>query len=160
MLASDISKKRRGFVKKRLIFVVAVTVIIGITTFYPRDIIGIIGEEPRISEDAHIRVIIREGIDEPSTTHEVQSRELAEEIFEYFEEYKYRRTNRNYSELDEMHSYSIRITDSGEEVFYVTVRGSEYISIRDKRGNYFIYKLWGDQFDLEYLERYHQSLSN
>ncbi len=146
--------------KNRFILGVVVTIVLGIITFYPKDIIGIIGKEPYISENAHVRVISRENIEDSGIAHESQSQEHAKEIFDYFTEYKFRRTNKSYSDLDEMASYTIKITDEGEEMFFVTIRGDKYISITDKRDNYFSYKLWGDEFDLDYIEEYYQSLNN
>lgn len=146
--------------KLRGAFIIVVTLVIAVFTFYPRDLVGIIGEEPDFNENAHVRVISRENVEDPGIAREMISEDRAREIYEYLENFKYMKSNKNYSDLDHLSSFTIKITDGAEEIFFVTIRGEKYISINDKRDNYFTYRVWRDDFDLEHVGAFYMSLED
>ena len=147
--------------KKRALLAILITLIAAITVFYPRDLITIIGEEPVIDEDVNLSIIFRNTFEESGERIESQNQHHSEEIMEFLNSYKYRRSNKSYDKLDDLNSYSITIKDTkDEQLLRATVRGDEYISIMDKMDNYTLYKVWGSEFDEEFLADFYKSVND
>ncbi|WP_422485438.1 hypothetical protein [Gudongella sp. DL1XJH-153] len=147
--------------KKRSVLAFLITLIAAITVFYPRNLIAIIGEEPVVDENVNLSIIFRNTFEESGERMESQNQHHSEEIMEFLNSYKYRRSNKSYDKLDDLKSYSITIKDTkDEQLLRATIRGDEYISIMDKRDNYSLYKVWGSEFDEEFLANFYNSLND
>ncbi|AOT71869.1 hypothetical protein [Geosporobacter ferrireducens] len=143
---------------KKFASILIVLTVFSIIMFYPRPLVQIIGEEPIIDSDAHLRVIHRNAIIESGDVVEAYSQKHAKDILDFLQSYKYQRTNVSYRKLDDMESYSVKIINNENEVLRATIRGDRYLSIIDKNGNYSSYKVSRNEFDIEFLQDLYESL--
>lgn len=144
--------------KNKFAIILIVLTVFSIIMFYPRTLVQIIGEEPIIDSDVHLRVIHRNSIIESGDVVEAYSQKHAKDILNFLQAYKYRRTNVSYRKLDDMESYSVIIMNNEDEILKATIRGNEYLSIIDKNGNYPTYRVSRSKFDTEFLQDFYESL--
>lgn len=145
--------------------IISIITIMGFSIFliivlYPRNLIAIIGKEPEIGSKVHLTVIHRNSILEAGNAVESFNQEKTEKILGFLKKYKYSRSNTPYSKLDNMESYVIKIKNNEDEVFKAAVRGDRYFSVKDKNGNWSLYKVSGNQFDVVFLRDFYESLKS
>lgn len=146
--------------KKNFIYttMILLSIIIAIFLLYPRDLIKIIGNEPSISSNTSLSIVLRNSILETGNVVESFDKTNCTKIYNYLSTFKYMPSNKSYKELDDEETYVISMKNNEEEIFNAAIRGSSYVSIMDKNENWSLYRVIGEKIDLTFFEAIHNSL--